>query len=34
LLLVAVSDMIIGIIIVENMLRKIKKVPISLGVLQ
>ena len=34
LLFVVVSDMIIGIIIVESMLRKIKKVPISLGVLQ
>ncbi len=34
LLVVIVSDIIIGIIIVENMLRKIKKVPISLGVLQ
>jgi hypothetical protein len=34
LLVVFLSDIIIGIIIVENMLRKIKKVPISLGVLQ
>ena len=34
LLVVAISDIIIGIIIVEIMLRKIKKVPISLGVLQ
>jgi len=34
LLVVILSDIIIGIIIVENMLRKIKKVPISLGVLQ
>lgn len=34
LLVVFISDIIIGIIIVENMLRKIKKVPISLGVLQ
>ena len=34
LLVVVLSDIIIGIIIVENMLRKIKKVPISLGVLQ
>lgn len=34
LLLVAILDIIIGVIIVENMLRKIKKVPISLGVLQ
>lgn len=34
LLFVVVSDIIIGIIIVEIMLRKIKKVPISLGVLQ
>lgn len=31
---VFLSDIIIGIFIVENMLRKIKKVPISLGVLQ
>lgn len=34
LLVVFLFDIIIGIIIVENMLRKIKKVPISLGVLQ
>ena len=34
LLVVFISDIIIGMIIVENMLRKIKKVPISLGVLQ
>ena len=34
LLVVAFSDVVIGIIIVENMLREIKKVPISLGVLQ
>jgi len=34
LLVVVLSDIIIGIIIVENMLRKIKKVPISFGVLQ
>ena len=34
LLLVVVSDIIIGIIVVESMLRNIKKVPISLGVLQ
>lgn len=34
LLVVVLLDVIIGIIIVENMLRKIKKVPISLGVLQ
>ena len=34
LLVVILSDIIIGIIIVENMLRKIKKVPISFGVLQ
>lgn len=34
LLVVVLSDIIIGVIIVENMLRKIKKVPISLGVLQ
>ena len=34
LLFIVVSDIIIGIIIVEIMLRKIKKVPISLGVLQ
>lgn len=34
LLFVVASDIIIGIIIVESMLRKIKKVPISLGVLQ
>lgn len=34
LLVVVVSDVVIGIIIVENMLWKIKKVPISLGVLQ
>lgn len=34
LLVVAISDIIIGMIVVENMLRKIKKVPISLGVLQ
>lgn len=31
---VFLSDIIIGIIIVESMLRKIKKIPISLGVLQ
>ena len=31
LLVVILSDIIIGIIIVENMLRKIKKVPISFG---
>lgn len=34
LLVVFLSDIIIGMIIVENMLRKIKKIPISLGVLQ
>ena len=34
LLLVIVSDIVIGIIVVESMLWKIKKVPISLGVLQ
>jgi hypothetical protein len=34
LLVVFLSDIIIGKIIVENMLRKIKKIPISLGVLQ
>lgn len=34
LLVVFLSDIIIGMIIVENMVRKIKKVPISLGVLQ
>lgn len=34
LLFVVVSDIIIGIIVVESMLWKIKKVPISLGVLQ
>lgn len=34
LLLVIVSDIAIGIIVVESMLWKIKKVPISLGVLQ
>jgi len=34
LLAVVLSDIIIGMIIVENMLRKIKKIPISLGVLQ
>ena len=34
LLLVVVSDIVIGIIVVESMLWKIKKVPISLGVLQ
>ena len=34
LLLVAASDVVIGIIVVESMLWKIKKVPISLGVLQ
>ena len=34
LLLVVVSDIAIGIIVVESMLWKIKKVPISLGVLQ
>ncbi|NLL72829.1 MAG: peptide ABC transporter permease [Clostridiales bacterium] len=34
LLVVFIFDIIIGMIIVENMLRKIKKVPISLGVLQ
>lgn len=34
LLVVVLSDIIIGMIVVENMLRKIKKVPISLGVLQ
>ena len=34
LVLVAVSDMVIGIIVVESMLRKIKNIPISLGVLQ
>lgn len=34
LLVVVLLDVVIGIVIVENMLRKIKKVPISLGVLQ
>lgn len=34
LLVVLLSDIIIGVVIVENMLRKIKKVPISVGVLQ
>ena len=34
LLVVVLLDIIIGMVIVENMLRKIKKVPISLGVLQ
>lgn len=34
LLVVFLSDIIIGKIIVKNMLRKIKKIPISLGVLQ
>lgn len=34
LLIVFISDIIIGKIIVGNMLRKIKKIPISLGVLQ
>ena len=34
LLLVAASDIIIGMIVVESMLWKIKKIPISLGVLQ
>lgn len=34
LLVVVLLDIIIGMAIVENMLRKIKKVPISLGVLQ
>lgn len=34
LLVVVLLDAAIGIVIVENMLRKIKKVPISLGVLQ
>jgi hypothetical protein len=34
LLLVVVSDITIGIIVVESMLWKIKKVPISLGVLK
>lgn len=34
LLIVLISDIIIGVIIVESMLRKIKKVPISVGVLQ
>jgi hypothetical protein len=34
LLAVVFFDIIIGIIVVENMLRKVKKVPISLGVLQ
>lgn len=34
LLIVLISDIIIGVIVVENMLRKIKKVPISVGVLQ
>ena len=34
LLLVVVSDIVIGMIVVESMLWKIKKVPISLGVLQ
>ena len=34
LLVVVVSDIIIGIIVVESMLWRIKKVPISLGVLQ
>ena len=34
LLLVVASDVVIGMIVVESMLWKIKKVPISLGVLQ
>lgn len=34
LLVVVLLDIIIGIVIVETMLRKIKKIPISLGVLQ
>lgn len=34
LLVVVLLDVVIGIVIVENMLRKIKKIPISLGVLQ
>ena len=34
LLVVLFSDIIIGMIVVESMLRKIKKIPISLGVLQ
>ena len=34
LLLVATSDILIGVIVVEGMLWKIKKIPISLGVLQ
>lgn len=34
LLVVFISDIIIGMIIVENMIRKIRKIPISLGVLQ
>ena len=34
LLLVAASDIIIGMIVVESMLWKVKKIPISLGVLQ
>ena len=34
LLVVLLLDIIIGVIIVENMLRKIRKVPISVGVLQ
>lgn len=34
LLLVAASDILIGVIVVESMLWKIKKIPISLGVLQ
>ncbi len=33
-LLVAVSDILIGVIVVESMLWKVKKIPISLGVLQ
>ena len=33
-LLVAVSDILMGVIVVESMLWKIKKIPISLGVLQ
>lgn len=34
LLIVVIFDIIIGMIIVENMIRKIRKIPISLGVLQ
>ena len=34
LLVVVLLDIIIGIMIVETMLRKIKRIPISLGVLQ